>query len=1115
MPSLEDRIKKLAERSRFHVGEWWVQPDLGMIVRDGKEKKIPPRSMELLVELAEAAREEKSVNNADLLHKLWGRQMDRRALNKEITHHSNIVYRAVNTLRRDLDDDSRAPRYIKNIQHGYQLIAKVRFGDDYRRGIFQIASWTGRNPYVGLSAFDESHADVFHGRDQANVALLEAMRAQLNNDRRFLLMVGDSGCGKSSLLHAGALPWLRQEGGFDGLKSLSTAYCDLSAMDDGDAQTHIAKALKTWQLRGRDVFAPPADELAKAIVGQAEMATAAIARALSCANIHPDDQQQAHLLLTVDHAETLVTSQRIDDAGRQLASRLLEALCDCPRVMVVMIARVDYYPKLAASVPIVATRGSGSGYLYVPPPTEGEIAMMVRAPAALGGLVFEQNANDQSLLDDVLCKAAIAKPDALPLLQHVLYSLYEECKEQRELTFEAYRRIGGLTGAIAQRADAVYAEQSEAAQASLNHVLSLLIVVDPDNGNVSARRVLKSELTGEGARQLVEAFIRARLFVSSLDEGLPAFNVAHEALLRQWQRADDWAEENYRQLQALARFQRAADHWRKEKRDDHLLNDGQPLIEAQEAAGYFGDRLEPHHRAFLNASGRLSQRKRRLRIGAVVALAVLTFASLGFGAQTIRSNSKLAQSNRDVGRMSAFTLGNLATKLQQKGDLNLLEESVNEVIRLYEKKPASDLSTEDMINFARALRILGAVSSLKSEDKNSKQFLARANGIISLVLSAQPDSQEAIFELGQIAFWQGQIARNNKKAKKSYFKWKRYHRVSNRLVRVAPKNTDWQKELSYALSNLGTLERERGNDQAALRLFSASVRTKIRVLEHAPEDNDLRKDMIDTASSISSVLESIGEIDTAAKNFQLQTTALSLLVDRHREKKDWEFTLTNMLQFTAKTAVAQGDLEKAKQAITDCINRLTELTWYESDNQKWRRTLAIAHMEAAEIHRMRNELQDAKHQLLEAEKASRILQPKSERLPGNRRTHFYITALLANADDDAATPSLLDQSIHNLQQLHEAHRSDLDFAVSYTKALLLRGNRRASRNEHEAAERDWTLAIETLKPFVEAQKNYYVLDPWVRAHILLGKKSEIAQHLLFLDNIGYQNQDYLRAIALK
>jgi hypothetical protein len=65
-------------------------------------------------------------------------------------------------------------------------------------------------PYPGLEPFQESDAAVFFGRDDEIVRVRGMLnRRRRNNAKGFILVLGASGCGKSSLVRAGVLPRLR------------------------------------------------------------------------------------------------------------------------------------------------------------------------------------------------------------------------------------------------------------------------------------------------------------------------------------------------------------------------------------------------------------------------------------------------------------------------------------------------------------------------------------------------------------------------------------------------------------------------------------------------------------------------------------------------------------------------------------------------------------------------------------------------------------------------------------------------------------------------------------------------------------------------------------------
>jgi TolB-like protein/DNA-binding winged helix-turn-helix (wHTH) protein len=100
--------------SVFRLGQWRVNPELDEIYRDGATVKLEPRTMRVLICLAEHHGEVVSVNQ--LLDTVWEGLV--------VTQFS--VYRAIAILRRALEDDPREPTYIASVpRRGYRLVAPI------------------------------------------------------------------------------------------------------------------------------------------------------------------------------------------------------------------------------------------------------------------------------------------------------------------------------------------------------------------------------------------------------------------------------------------------------------------------------------------------------------------------------------------------------------------------------------------------------------------------------------------------------------------------------------------------------------------------------------------------------------------------------------------------------------------------------------------------------------------------------------------------------------------------------------------------------------------------------------------------------------------------------
>lgn len=1088
-----DRIRTLATGSRFRVGPILVHPERLAIERDAAEISLEPRIMELLVALAEHAGE--VIGAEQLLIEVW----------RGTFYGDNPVHRAIGVLRRQLGDDLRSPVFIETIRkRGYRLIAPVAFPEDYRRSPLQVDGWAGRNPYLGLAAYDAEHSEVFFGRSRLTADVLAALQRQRETERRFLLLVGASGCGKTSLLRASVLPLLEQSGGFDGLQALSVAHCDFAATVDGDPMQPLAAALATWQLDGRPVFAPqPIEALTERLAASPEHVAEALNDAWRKRTVR-NDSPHAHLLLLVDHAEALVASDRIDDTQRRRAWAVIEAVCAHARGGTLMVVRGDFHAALIAALPEIAERKGSDGHIDATPPRAGEIAQIVRMPAYLAGLTFEEDPNTGARLDDVLRDAAADKPDTLPLLQYTLHALYEQRRDDGQLTFDAYRSMGGLEGAVAHHAEAVFAGLPNEVRAQLDLVLAELIVMQADSESISARRVPWSILKNDAARTLVDAFVNGRLFVGRQAADRPDFGVAHEALLRQWPRAREWAQDNRRLLQAHSRLVRAAGRWEEAGRsDDHLLHHGQPLQEALEVQHRLQSRISIMERALIEASMRLKRRRHlRFRLAAAV-LVLLSATASAFALWAFNAQQQAEQGRAEVQRLSDFMLVELTNKLRPLGDPSLLAEVSQRVLAVQQRGDEANAATADLLNRSRALNTLGEVLMEKARLAEAKGSFDAADRIASAALKRAPSSTAAISEAGNTAYWLGYYHFSRGEHRKADEYWRRYLDHTGDLLRLEPERREWLVERSYALNNLGTLAQNQGHSDEAIAHFRASAALKRHALRQRPDDATLRYELIDTLSWISSAEQTQGQLHSAAAGIAEQIAMLRDLLDSHPDALAWERRLATSLRRNAAVALYLGHTDDARRMLDECVARFDSLLPRSPDKRVWRRDLAHALLDRADLSRIASNTGAAIADLQRAETLLASLRTEDQGHAEWQRLDAVIRARLAalQSRPDGETEALKD-----LHLLIESSPEDIAGYAALSQHLIIRGHRRAAAGETMPAEDDFARARTLLSKYASTSRDPSLLALWAQAHLLAGLDATDA--LVRLRSAGYRHPEF-------
>ncbi len=148
-----------------------------------------------------------------------------------------------------------------------QLPRSVRSTSDAR------AVWKKGSPFRGLDAFEFEHAPVFFGRTRAVSDILQALRKQATDGRSFVLILGMSGGGKSSVVRAGVLPMLTKPGVIEGVRFWRRAVLRPTDVR-GDIFTGLARALlREDALPSLDGDSAGPDELAQVLRQSPQAAT--------------------------------------------------------------------------------------------------------------------------------------------------------------------------------------------------------------------------------------------------------------------------------------------------------------------------------------------------------------------------------------------------------------------------------------------------------------------------------------------------------------------------------------------------------------------------------------------------------------------------------------------------------------------------------------------------------------------------------------------------------------------------------------------------------------------------------------------------------------------------
>ena len=648
-----------------------------------------------------------------------------------------------------------------------EVIRRSRTNRSRRRDAAALAgAWPEKSPFRGLEPFRFQDQPIFFGRAEATRNVLDRLVKNAENGRPFLLILGADGVGKTSLVHAGLIPSLVNPNSVFGIASWRrvlmrpaehpegplAAFAD--ALMSADGLPELAEAGHRIKLGGSF------DDVAASIVGALgeRQAKERQSGALPAYGV-------TRLVLAIDQLEELFTLNNMTDSLRQQFVACMQALVATDQIYLIAAMRSALWHR-ATEIPQLIQLSDGLGRIDLPPPSPAELAEIIRKPAEVAGLYYEVDSRTGVGLNSVIAEDAAAQGGVLPLLSFLLETLYVEDVSKRggrTLTYETYKRLDGLRGAIASRAEETVARLPNASQSVVQRVIRAISSPTSDGQALTARAApIDKFAPGSDQRAVVDAMIEARLLVTSTSGSATIVRPAHEALLTHWSRARDVLTQDRRDLETRAMLEQQFKRWQSQTDQTRklvLLRDPD-LANAVDLARRWGDELDPAAQTFIRDSSRHAVRQQRRTLVFAVSFAIM--------AELIPALVYFAAQQRKAAGIA------VEDALQQQ---------------LFAVR-TSELALNSTI---------GAIDAINTTKRLATNDLEKAN------LEADLEG----FDLRYIKLVDG-LRENNA--------------TTIRLLAARPEIANLQYDLAVSISNIGDLLVRQGDKQAALEKYNAKSR---------------------------------------------------------------------------------------------------------------------------------------------------------------------------------------------------------------------------------------------------------------------------------------------------
>ena len=513
----------------------------------------------------------------------------------------------------------------------------------------------------------------------------------------------------------------------------------------------------------------------------------------------------------------------------------------------------------------------------------------------------------------------------------------------------------------------------------------------------------------------------------------------------------------------------------------------------------------------------LKHRERRRRRWRAVALTGLGAALLAV-TTTLAINAVIARHAAERRQKQAedlvgYMLGDLDDKLREVNRLDILESVADKVVKYFATLPPSDLSDGALAQRAKALLKLGSVR--------------RDQGRIKEAVDA---FDEALA-------------------------------TSERLVRMAPGNSEYQTINAESLTWLGFVDWSQGRLDSALRRFEAARDTLLRVSASRPDDADLLDRLNAARTNAGRVFEARGQVDEARREYASVLDGYSYLSRREPDKLEWRTELGYAHNNLAQLASKEGNLEEAvREYIAD---REIKATLFELDptNNSRREDLVASEAFLGRVLYMCGDTNAAAlhlHAAMDGIERLLLLDPAATDWLDKAGSYGWMLGQVARVQGDAPAAQRHDTTaIARLAQLarkdggnvgwqrklaqaqaenarrllaltqvaaaNEAAKSaaaaiehavagaadDLSSKLVAAQVQVVLGDVALAAGNPSGAKAHWTAASASLGPRAGSSRDPSLLDVWIGAQLRLGERAAADAVLEMLSNTPYREPDFM------
>lgn len=283
-----------------------------------------------------------------------------------------------------------------------------------------------------------------------------------------------------------------------------------------------------------------------------------------------------------------------------------------------------------------------------------------------------------------------------------------------------------------------------------------------------------------------------------------------------------------------------------------------------------------------------------------------------------------------------FMLDDLFDKLRSAGKLELLDDVDRRALDYFAAIPEGELSAEELTFRAQTLYQLGEISLERGDLQTALSAFKDSLVLQQTIVSASPDNQTALVQLGYAHFWMGSGLWTQGHLNQAREQFEASADVARHLVTLDPENPEYQLELAAEESNVAQVLEAQGDLKSAAQIMRSRLTTVQALVDSDPERDDWQLELANSKLLLGRVLESQGEYAAAEECYRADLQRMLELVGRDPGHADRLDRLSTSYSHLGQILEKLEMFDEAAQCIEEQQVVSEQLALGDAENAGWR-----------------------------------------------------------------------------------------------------------------------------------------------------------------------------------